>query len=138
MRPGLGVIAFAVGHDSIVVFNVPGGDDTSQMRMIREPSCHILNLMPKKQAVLPSDTVTHELVRTYKTSDVWTDQFGYTWTKNSYGTWYYLEGPAHSTGTACTDVNNRLCNAFAEKMAGHTALMEQLRDAEYGADVYGK
>ncbi len=82
-----------------------------------------------------SDIITHELVRTDKINDVWTDQFGYTWTKNSYGTWHYLEGPAHSTGTACTDVNNRLCDAFAAKMAGHTALMEQLRDAEYG-DIY--
>ncbi len=82
-----------------------------------------------------SDIITHELVRTDKINDVWTDQLGYTWTKNSYGTWHYLEGPAHSTGTACTDVNNRLCDAFAAKMAGHTALMEQLRDAEYG-DIY--
>ncbi len=83
-----------------------------------------------------SDVEPYELVRTDKINDMWIDQFGYTWTKNGFGTWYYVDGPEFIVSTACTDVENRLCDAFDRNMAEHTRLMEQLRDARYG-NVHG-
>ncbi len=72
------------------------------------------------------------LVRTDKLADVWTDQLGYQWTKNSYGTWMSLTTPSPNMASACTDVNKRSCDAFGAKLEWHMEKMEDLRDAAYG------
>ena len=78
------------------------------------------------------DLAQLSLTRTDKLSDIWTDQFGYTWTKNSYGTWSYVEGPKIVVSPICDDPDKRVCNAFAQKLAAYNIQMENLRDSLYG------
>ena len=78
------------------------------------------------------DLAQLSLTRTDKLSDIWTDQFGYTWTKNSYGTWSYVEGPKIVVSPICDDPDKRVCNAFAQKLAAYNVQMEELRDSLYG------
>ena len=75
------------------------------------------------------------LTRTDKLSDVWTDQYGHTWTKNSFGTWSYVEVPKITVRPSCTDIDDRVCEAFGKKLDWHTTNMENLRDSLYG-DIY--
>ena len=75
------------------------------------------------------------LTRTDKLSDVWTDQHGHTWTKNSFGTWSYVEIPKITVRPSCTDIDDRVCEAFGKKLDWHTANMEDMRDSLYG-DIY--
>ena len=78
------------------------------------------------------DLAQLSLTRTDKLSDIWTDQFGYTWTKNSYGTWSYVEGPKIVVSPICDDPDKRVCNAFAQKLAAYNVQLEDLRDSLYG------
>ena len=78
-----------------------------------------------------------QLTRTDKLSDIWTDQFGYTWTKNSFDTWSYVKGPQITISTACTDINKRICDVFDKKYFMHTSQMENIRDLLYG-DIYAE
>ena len=72
------------------------------------------------------------LTRTDKLSDVWTDQYGHTWTKNSFGTWSYVEIPKITVRPSCTDIDDRVCEAFGKKLDWHTTNMENIRDSLYG------
>ena len=81
------------------------------------------------------DLVQLTLTRTDKLSDVWTDQYGHTWTKNSFGTWSYVEIPKITVRPSCTDIDDRVCEAFGKKRDWHTANMEDMRDSLYG-DIY--
>ena len=83
------------------------------------------------------DLAQLSLTRTDKLSDIWTDQFGYTWTKNSYGTWSYVEGPKIVVSPICDDPDKRVCNAFAQKLAAYNVQMEDLRDSMFGG-IYTK
>ncbi len=76
-----------------------------------------------------------ELTQIDRRYAVYEDQFGYTWTKNSYGSWSYVTGPVTDNTSACSDINNRVCDAFGDKLDGHTGNMENLRDSLYG-DIY--
>ena len=79
-----------------------------------------------------SEPLVIQLTRTDKLADVWTDQFGDTWTKNEWGTWRYVDRPTPSMVSSCRDIENRLCDAFSEKLDWHTTNMERLRDSLYG------
>ena len=79
-----------------------------------------------------SEPLVIQLTRTDKLSDVWTDQFGDTWTKNEWDTWRYVDRPTPSMVSSCRDIDNRLCDAFSEKLDWHTTNMERLRDSLYG------
>ena len=79
-----------------------------------------------------SEPLVIQLTRTDKLADVWTDQFGDTWTKNEWDTWRYVDRPTPSMVSSCRDIENRLCDAFSEKLDWHTTNMERLRDALYG------
>ena len=76
--------------------------------------------------------ITISLVRTDKLADIWTDQFGYTWSKNTSGSWHYVNGPEIGITSACDDIRNRVCDVFAERIDWHTSNMELLRDSMYG------
>ena len=95
---------------------------------LNEPPTHDLTAKLAHQR----DLAQLSLTRTDKLSDVWTDQFGYTWTKNSYGTWSYVEGPKIVVSPICDDPDKRVCNAFAEKLAVYNIQLEELRDSLYG------
>ena len=79
-----------------------------------------------------SEPLVIQLTRTDKLADIWTDQFGDTWTKNEWDTWRYVDRPTPSMVSSCRDIENRLCDAFAEKLDWHTTNMERIRDALYG------
>ena len=95
---------------------------------LNEPPTHDLTAKLAHQR----DLAQLSLTRTDKLSDVWTDQFGYTWTKNSYGTWSYVEGPKIVVSPICDDPDKRVCNAFAQKLAAYNIQLENLRDSLYG------
>ncbi len=76
-----------------------------------------------------------ELTQIDRRYAVYEDQFGYTWTKNSYGSWSYVTGPVNDNTSACSDINDRVCDAFGDKLDWHTGNMENLRDSMYG-DIY--
>ncbi len=78
------------------------------------------------------DAVKLHLTRTDKLADVWTDQLGHQWTKNAFGTWSYVDAPPVDMSSACTDEDNRACDAFAQKRDAHIIQMEELRDFYYG------
>ncbi len=78
------------------------------------------------------DAVKLHLTRTDKLADVWTDQLGHQWTKNAFGTWSYVDAPPVDMSSACTDEDNRACDAFAQKRDAHIIQMEELRDSVYG------
>ncbi len=78
------------------------------------------------------DAVKLHLTRTDKLADVWTDQLGHQWTKNAFGTWSYVDAPPVDMSSACTDEDNRACDAFAQKLAAYNVQMENLRDSLYG------
>ena len=100
---------------------------------LNEPPTHDLTAKLAHQR----DLAQLSLTRTDKLSDVWTDQFGYTWTKNSYGTWSYVEGPKITVSPICDDPDKRVCNAFAEKLAAYNIQLEELRDSMFDG-VYTK
>ncbi len=79
-----------------------------------------------------SEPLVIQLTRTDKLADIWTDQFGDTWTKNEWDTWRYVDRPTPSMVSSCRDIDNRACDAFAEKLDWHTTNMERIRDALYG------
>ncbi len=78
------------------------------------------------------DAVKLHLTRTDKLADVWTDQLGHQWTKNAFGTWSYVDAPPVDMSSACTDEDNRACDAFAQKRDAHIIQLEELRDSVYG------
>ena len=78
------------------------------------------------------DAVKLHLTRTDKLADIWTDQLGHQWTKNSFGTWSYVNAPPIDMSSACTDEDNRACDAFDKKWDMHVDQMEKLRDSLYG------
>ncbi len=82
------------------------------------------------------DAVHITLTRIDKLSDVWQDQFGHTWSKNSFGTWYYVDGPEFNAVPVCRDPDNRICPTFAQKYDAHTQNMAALRDGLFDG-VYG-
>ena len=99
---------------------------------INEPPTHKFSSKKTSQ----SDAVILELVRTDKLGNIWTDQFGYTWSADMPDEWYYVVGPAPDNSSACDSVDHRACDAFAAKVRWHNGNMESLRDSMYG-DVYG-
>ncbi len=99
---------------------------------INEPPTHKFSSKKTSQ----SDAVILELVRTDKLGNIWTDQFGYTWSADTPDEWYYVVGPAPDNSSACDSVDHRACDAFAAKVRWHNGNMESLRDSMYG-DVYG-
>ncbi len=98
---------------------------------INEPPTHKFSSKKTSQ----SDAVILELVRTDKLKNIWTDQFGYTWSADTPDEWYYVVGPAPDNSSACDSMDHRVCDAFAEKLKYHTSKMESLRDSMYG-DIY--
>ncbi len=82
-----------------------------------------------------SDAVILELTRTDKLKNIWTDQFGYTWSADTPDEWYYVDGPVPDNSSACDSMDHRVCDAFAEKLKYHTSKMESIRDSMYG-DIY--
>ncbi len=98
---------------------------------INEPPTHKFSSKKTSQ----SDAVILELVRTDKLKNIWTDQFGYTWSADTPDEWYYVVGPALDNSSACDSMDHRVCDAFAEKLKYHTSKMESLRDSMYG-DIY--
>ena len=99
---------------------------------INEPPTHKFSSKKTSQ----SDAVILELVRTDKLGNIWTDQFGYTWSADMPDEWYYVVGPVPDNSSACDSVDHRACDAFAAKVRWHNGNMESLRDSMYG-DVYG-
>ena len=99
---------------------------------INEPPTHKFSSKKTSQ----SDAVILELVRTDKLGNIWTDQFGYTWSADTPDEWYYVVGPVPDNSSACDSVDHRACDAFAAKVRWHNGNMESLRDSMYG-DVYG-
>ena len=98
---------------------------------INEPPTHKFSSKKTSQ----SDAVILELTRTDKLKNIWTDQFGYTWSADTPDEWYYVDGPALDNSSACDSMDHRVCDAFAEKLKYHTSKMESLRDSMYG-DIY--
>ena len=98
---------------------------------INEPPTHKFSSKKTSQ----SDAVILELTRTDKLKNIWTDQFGYTWSADTPDEWYYVVGPALDNSSACDSMDHRVCDAFAEKLKYHTSKMESLRDSMYG-DIY--
>ena len=82
-----------------------------------------------------SGFIVYELTRTDKINNIWTDQFGYTWSEANPGNWFYVDGPKPIVSSACTNTNNRYCDVFADKIKWHTDNMEKMRDSIYG-DIY--
>ena len=82
-----------------------------------------------------SGFIVYELTRTDKINNIWTDQFGYTWSESNPGNWFYVDGPKPIVSSACTNTNNRYCDVFADKIKWHTDNMEKMRDSIYG-DIY--
>ena len=82
-----------------------------------------------------SGFIVYELTRTDKINNIWTDQFGYTWSESNPGNWFYVDGPKPIVSSACTNTNNRYCDVFADKIKWHTDNMENMRDSIYG-DIY--
>ena len=82
-----------------------------------------------------SGFIVYELTRTDKINNIWTDQFGYTWSESNPGNWFYVDGPKPIVSSACTNTNNRYCDVFADKIKWHTGNMEKMRDSIYG-DIY--
>ena len=98
---------------------------------INEPPTHKFSSKKTSQ----SDAVILELTRTDKLKNIWTDQFGYTWSADTPDEWYYVDGPVLDNSSACDSMDHRVCDAFAEKLKYHTSKMESLRDSMYG-DIY--
>ena len=98
---------------------------------INEPPTHKFSSKKTSQ----SDAVILELTRTDKLKNIWTDQFGYTWSADTPDEWYYVDGPVPDNSSACDSMDHRVCDAFAEKLKYHTSKMESLRDSMYG-DIY--
>ncbi len=51
------------------------------------------SLNPPLTYTLQENREKFELTRTDKVNDIWTDQFGYTWTRNNHDTWLQLTTP---------------------------------------------
>ena len=92
---------------------------------------HVLEVRTTSQG--PADTIT--LYRTDKLGNLWTSDAGHIFTQNDMGVWVQLEHPAYDMSSACSDEDNRLCDAFDRKLDWHTADAESLRDSLYG-DIY--
>ncbi len=71
------------------------------------------SLNPPLTNTLQDNKITFNLIRTDKLNDIWTDQFGYTWTKNNHNTWFQLITPEFvKTLDGLTDVMTRYHSDF--------------------------